>query len=183
MRWEDLFADLEAQAHADEAVDLRAEVADRTRRELARVALADRLAAHLGRDLSLGVNGLGPVHGRLVDVATQWLLVEEGGGRSTLVPSGACLWVQGLGRSAQVASDQSVRRRSTLAAALRALAVQRVSLTVHLVDGSRLSGTIDRVHADHVDLAEHPIELARRPAAVVAVRAVAHAAVAAARSC
>jgi diacylglycerol kinase family enzyme len=45
VRWDELFGDLEAQWQAQLRRELDAEVADRTRRERAAIALADRLAA------------------------------------------------------------------------------------------------------------------------------------------
>ena len=44
VRWDQLFADLEAQLEAEEARDLRLEVADRIRRERAQVGLAGEAA-------------------------------------------------------------------------------------------------------------------------------------------
>jgi hypothetical protein len=57
MRWADLFADLEAQLDSEQATQQRAEVADRSRRELASIALLDRLSAHLNRTIQVGVGG------------------------------------------------------------------------------------------------------------------------------
>ena len=63
MRWERLFDDLEAQAAEAEHASLGPEVADRTRRELARVRLADRFRAAVGRRVTLVVAGVGQVTG------------------------------------------------------------------------------------------------------------------------
>jgi hypothetical protein len=178
VRWDDLFADLEAQLDRDEDAGLRAEVADRSRRELAAISILDRACAHLGTELQLGVSGVGPVRGRLVDAAGQWLLVEEHPGRDVLVPMTACLWAVGLGRGVEVQPERSLRRRLGLGSALRSLAQQRLPLHLVLTDATQVTGTIDRVHADHVDLAEHPADEPRRRGVVLGVRAVCFAAIA-----
>ena len=61
MRWQRLFEDLEAQAEQAELAALDSEVADRTRREMARIRLADRFRAGLGQTLTINVLGLGTV--------------------------------------------------------------------------------------------------------------------------
>jgi hypothetical protein len=171
MRWADLFADLEAQVQAEHDADHRAEVADRSRRELASIRLLDRLTGHLGRPVRVGLRGVGPLDGRLTDAAEQWLLVEDASGRAALAPTAACLWVEGLGRSAVVPGEHSLARRLGLPAVLRTLAVQRIPLRIRLDDGAQVTGTIDRVHADHLDLADHAEDQQRRAHAVRSVRA------------
>jgi len=173
VRWEELFDDLEAQVEQADAAELASEVADRTRRELARIRLIDRLRASIGADLVCGTSGAGSVAGRLLDVGPDWLLLGERPHRDSLLPVAAVLSVSGLGaRAAEPGSEGKVAARLGLAHALRALARDRSVVTCVLVDGSALSGTLDRVGADFFDLAEHPPGESRRAASVRAVRSV-----------
>lgn len=169
MRWQALFDDLEAQLDAQAAAELWSEVAERSRAERASVHLADRLRAHDGEPLALRLRDGTTVAGVTADVAVEWLAVQQG--RSpVLVPLGAVVAVGGLSRS--VAPEPgAVLRRLGLASALRALARDRAPVRLRL-DGADVSGTIDRVAADHLDLAEHPLDEPRRAATVRQVLAV-----------
>jgi hypothetical protein len=113
------------------------------------------------------------VSGVLTEVGPDWLLVEDDGVRSCLVASGAVRSVAGLGRRTAAAEPVGpVRGRLDLRRALRGLARDRCAVQVVLDDGGVLSGTLDRVGADYVELAEHPADLPRRAEAVQGVRAV-----------
>ncbi len=169
MRWEALFADLAAQAEAEERAELDAEVRDRTRREGGLVRTVDRLRGSVGGSVTVTVHGAGPVGGRLLDAGRDWLLLEEAAGRDVLVPLAAVLAVDGLGRRAEPAAG-AVTERLDLRWALRGLARDRARLQVVLRDGGLSSGTLDRVGADHVELAEHDPGEWRRAAAVQGVR-------------
>jgi hypothetical protein len=183
MRWQALFADLEAQLDAAAAAELAGEVAERSRIEHGRVTTADRLAAAGSADLSVVLPGHDVLRGCLLDAGVDWLLLAEPGGREALVPLSALLSVTGLSRAAVAPeADGPVGRALDLRWALRGLARGRTGVVLGLSDGSAVSGTLDRVGADHVELAEHPAGEARRAPAVRAVRLVPLAALVVVRS-
>ena len=183
MRWQQLFADLQGQFEEQEAAADRAEWSSRARAEIGSVALADRLRGAVGSSLSLHCRGAGRVAGRLVEVGPDFVLVEDEQARSSLVAAGAILAVSGLSRRTAVAEDAGpVRGRLDLRRALRALARDRAAVHLTLDDGLVLSGTVDRVGADYLELAEHPADQPRRSEAVVGVRAVVIGAIAVVRS-
>ena len=182
MRWRGLFDDLEAQFDAAEAAELAGEVAERSRREAALVRLVDRLRAAEGAPVAVTVTGAGVLRGRLLDAGTDWLLLEEAGAREVLVPLRGVLGVTGIGARAAAPDDGPVAKRLDLRWALRGLARSRTGVALGLVDGTLVTGTLDRVGADHLDLAEHGLGEARRAAAVRQVRLVPLTAVALVRS-
>ncbi len=173
MRWEQLFADLEAQAAEEESAAELAEASSRARAEYGSVLLADRLRGSLGQELSLRCRGAGELSGRLVDVGVDWLLLVDGQGRDVLVAAGAVSAVAGLAAvTAAAVPVGEVARRLDLRRALRGLARDRATVSCLLEDGGVLAGTVDRVGADFVELAEHPLDQPRRRGAVTSVRAV-----------
>lgn len=148
MRWNDLFADLEAQMGAAEHAQFRAEVQDLTRSERATVELAARLLSARGVSISLTLSDGELVRGILVDAAAQWLLVGAMGPQ-TLVPLSAVVMVSGLPpRSTELTE---VDRRLGIGHALRALARDRARVIVHTGAGS-VSGLIGAVGADFIEL-------------------------------
>lgn len=155
VRWDGLFRDLEAQLAAADAAELDAEVADRTRRESALLALLDRASGARGTRVGIRVHGGVTVEGVLAEVGSQWLLLVDDAGRDVLVPAGAVLMVSGLAVwTGSSGAGGQVAARLGLGSALRALARDRAPVTVLLVDGSTVTGTIDRVGADFVEITD-----------------------------
>ena len=172
MRWTALFDDLEAQLEAAQAAERSAEVAERARREAALLGLLDRLRPGVGGLVAVHLPGPVVLRATLLDCGTDWLLLGEQGGREVLVPLHAVLGVTGVGRTAVAGATSAVAKRLDLRWALRGIARSRAGVTLGLTDGTLLHGTLDRVGADHLDLAEHAPGEARRPAAVRQVRLV-----------
>ena len=175
MRWDRLFGDLEAQMEAGDRAAFEAELSDLVRAERAAVRLVDRLRAHVGCDVVLHLVAGDPARGALLEVGADWVLLRSSV-NDVLVPSAAVAGVSGLSRSA-VNDDARAGRLLRLTTVLRGLAGDRSRLAVELAGGVTLHGTIDRVGADHVDLAVHALDEPRRQASVAGARTLVTAAI------
>lgn len=164
VRWELLFADLEALADATERAAFEGDVVDRARAERAGLQLVDRLRAHVGAGLTFRLLGGDRVTGRLADVGLDWILLDGDG--AVLLPLTAVTGIERLSRRASPQEESALARRVRLTVALRRLSHDRAGVSVRLVDGAVLTGTIDRVGADHLDVALHPAGELRRSGAV-----------------
>lgn len=169
MRWERLFADLEGMVDEHDRASRESEIADRVRRELARVELSDRLRANDGR-IELLLRGGRLIRGELIDSGADWLVVDERHRGEVLIPVHAVIEVSGLGRSVAAPSDP--RRLLTLGQALRVLARHRVGVVVEDELRRVRTGTIDIVGADFFELAQHPLDVPRRGGNVLATRVI-----------
>ena len=96
MRWERLFADLDAQLAAADAAELAGEVTDRTRREVARLHMGDRARLAIGAQVSVGLGAAGGAAGRLERNGPGWWLLAGDAGVDQLVCTDALTWVAGL---------------------------------------------------------------------------------------
>ncbi len=193
MRWERLFDDLEAQLSSDETRELEAEVADRTRRERALVGLHERFAAAVDRTVvEIRVSGVGLLRGLVTGSGPDWVLLDHrvdaalsvvpatGSGtprvdRPMLVATQAIRAVTGLGGAEQIGA---VAKGFGFGSALRAVSRDRAVVDVVDVDGGVVTGTIDNVGQDYLEVAEHSADLPRRAENVLAVRAIPFAGVA-----
>jgi hypothetical protein len=182
VRWDELFADLEAQADALELAERATEVSERARIEFATIGMLERLRAGIGGQIRVQLLGGLSIGGSLVRAGSDWLLCQEGAGREALIATSALRVVHGLGRlSAVPGSGGPVLARLSLRSALRGIARDRSGVRLHLIDGEVLDATIDRVGADFVEVARHPASEARRRSEVREVVLVPTAALAAVR--
>lgn len=178
MRWDDLFGDLAAQWDAELRRELDAEVADRTRRERALVGLYERLAAAGEEVVTVALRSGARVTGRVVDVGDGWLLLRAVGGGPlagpVLVPFAGVMAVTGL--SPRVGGT-AMGRRFGLGYALRGLSRDRSVVLLTDLTGSVVTGTIDAVGLDVLELSEHAADVPRRAENVTGRRLVPFAAV------
>jgi hypothetical protein len=169
-RWDDLFADLAAHAAGLDAVADDLEIAERTRIERVGVTLRGRVRAGFGREVTVFVRHGEPIRGVLRDVGADWLRVVATGSegvavRETVAATSSVLAIRGLpagpGTGFAIGSGIAASFRQVL----RMLSRDRSTVTVRMA-GLDLSGTIDQVCADFVELAEVPVGEYRRQRAV-----------------
>lgn len=87
-----------------------------------------------------------------------------------IVPLTAIVQVSGLSRLVAGPEATAAIRRFGLGSALRGVARDRAPVRVDDIAGRVLTGTIDGVGADYLELVEHPIDVARREAEVLGQR-------------
>jgi len=184
MRWGKLFDDLEGQLEQEleaEDVDLRAE---EERLRLGRLSLRDRLLAVHGSGTGDGTVALLVAGSRLavrpVSIGKDWLsgdLIDGAARRAQcVVPlssiGGILLDREQVRASLDPLPEDDVPRLSArlgLSFVLRDLCRRRRAVELVTAQGT-ITGTIDRVGRDHLDLAEHSLDAARRESAVTHYR-------------
>ena len=182
MRWDELFADLEAQVEAAELAQRSGEIDERTRSEFGALGLHERLRAAEGVPLRVRLSGQLVLTATLRRVGPDWMLLDEDGGREAVIVLAHVLGVRGLGRrSATPDTAGVIESRLGIRHVLRGIARDRSPCRLHLPDADTVDATIDRVGSDFVEVATHGAgELRRRQdvrdvellplAALVAVR-------------
>lgn len=159
---------MEAHVREQELSERRAEVADRTRRERAGIRVVDRLLAHEG-EIDIVLTTSRSIRGRLEDLGDGWCTVA-GSHSQHLVALAAVVQIAGLGSRADTGQSTRTVRRLSLGYALRALSRDRATVRVDDVLGRTVTGTIDNVGGDFVEVTEHPLDVPRRPENVLGRR-------------
>lgn len=171
-RWDRVFADLEAQARTYADGELADEIADRTRREWARISLADRLGAARLRTMSIRVHdapaGFRALRLTVSAVGTDWFLGASHTGSvpvEWLLPTSSLLTVDDLGGSARSPDTKGlVDQRYDFSAILRGWVRDRRPVVIGVAGVGEVSGTLDRAGRDHVDIGLHHADDFRRSA-------------------
>ncbi|GLY14880.1 hypothetical protein LWF15_04920 [Kineosporia rhizophila] len=172
MRWEELFDDLEGRFEEQERSEAESDLVDLVRGERDRIGFVDRLRAHRNACVTLDLRDGSSRRGTLLDVGKDWVLLRASGRESDLlVPVNAVTSAAGLSQLS-LAAGESIGRRLRLNSVLRGLVRDRAGVAVDLWPTGHLDGTIDRVGADHLDLAIHPPDAMRRAREVRQVRTV-----------
>jgi hypothetical protein len=172
MRWSRLFDDLAGQLEAAERAERDAEAGELRRLEVSRISLGDRLAAAGPAVVTLRADGAGQVEGTVAHAGSEWVLLRTTAGAECLLALAAVSSLSGLPAAAAPPPGE-LDRRLGLGHALRRLARDRSAVVVVTRGGDVHTGTIDRVGADFLDLAEHAPDVPRRPGDVRGVRTVA----------
>ena len=152
MRWEELFADLAAQGDAMAREARRDEIAERYRIEIGSIDLRSRLVAARSKRVAVQTVLGRMITGRLDRVGGDWLLITDEFGREVVVSLDAVQAVRGIGRGPSNANTAAIDVRLEMRSVLRAISRDRSTVVLELADGSTLTGLIDRVAADHVEL-------------------------------
>lgn len=168
MRWNALFDDIEAQVLDEQARERLAEVADRTRRERAARTLLDRLATDWsGVEVLVRSNRL--IAGSVSQVGSDWFALDGPDRREWLVPAAAVIQLTPLAARTDPGGPTALRRFA-LGYALRALSRGRGAVLVDDALGRTVTGTVEAVGADIIELVQHAIDVPPRIGTVGARR-------------
>lgn len=176
MRWDSLFADLEARFGDLADAELMAQLPELQRSAAGRLTIVQRCAGAIGSAVRIRVRSGRVLPGTLRSVGPDWLLLVDAGSRETVVALASVMSIEGLA-SATGAAPAAVARKFDLRMALRGIARDRSPVVIEVTGaadsrsgvGTELSGTIDRVGADFVELAQHAMWEPRRARAVRSV--------------
>lgn len=177
MRWDELFADLEGQLEHGLGAEEREAELEEERLRIGRTTLRDRIAAVGAEPLTVRL-----VDGSLVDLVPRTIGRDWASGDLVGSAAQVVLPLQAVAallptpaqveRSLEPVSLGAVTDRIGLAFVLRDLARRRRTLQLTTPTGV-LTGTVDRVGKDHLDLAVHPADGWRRASAVARIEVLA----------
>lgn len=184
MRWDRFFEDLEDQLAAEWEAERAALDSEAERLRVSRLQLRTRMVgfAQAAEALAIDLVDGSLLEAAVTSVGADWIAARPARTPSALaepsivlVPLAAIRAVGAshgeLLRSArEPASESRLAERVTFGFALRDLARRRAGVTLGTGAGRALTGTIDRVGADHLDIALHDADSPRRAAAVSAFR-------------
>lgn len=166
-RFDALLPGIAAEMAARDAAGDDVLAADLALAEVAQVGLLDRIRAV--ESVVIEVIGHAAVGGRVLGVGRDVVLLRADDAEWAIP-----LWGMGavVGLSASAVVPASARDRLGFSAILREWADAQAPVRLARVGAAPLTGTIDRVGRDHLDLAEHDPGEPRRPGSVRRIAAV-----------
>lgn len=147
MRWDELFAALEAEADDLERRNRDADIADRTRSAHAQHGWLNRCG---DSELTLRVAGAGVLRGVPDRVTPAWLLLRTGGATDWVVSTAAVLGVTGLRTG--VVPHERLDERLGWTHAWWVLSRDRSDVRIVCLDGAVVRGVPEVVGRDYVEL-------------------------------
>lgn len=153
MRWENFFEDLEAQAEAQHAAQLRDEVAEGIRVERAIERLRDRLLCMQNSTVNIKLVGGTELSAQLGPVATEYICLERD--RTRWLVRWAAL--RSIEMPSVRSNDPGRASPVKFAAVLRGVLRDRQRTVLYDINGQAVAeGTLSQVGADFLIIAIHP---------------------------
>lgn len=169
MRWEQLFNDLDARFGELADAEMMAELADRQRVAAGAISVVERVSGAVGRPIRIRTTAGVTISGTLRQVGPDWLLLQEAPGREVVLALRAATIIEGLS-AATGPAIKGIELRLNLRYALRGMARDRAPIALVVCGGAgphtEVTGTIDRLGADFLELALHAPWEPRRAASV-----------------
>jgi hypothetical protein len=172
-----VFEELEAEFEAGLRREAEQETVAAIRAQVGATTLWEQVARHVGTE-AVARAGAHLVRGTVAASYPDFFVLQDPEGGQHLVRAQASSLALSPGQEPLQPAPGTAARRFHLALALRELARRREPVRVELVDGNAVTGTIEAVGSDYLELAEHEVGEARREAAVRAHRFAAFAAIA-----
>jgi hypothetical protein len=172
-----VFEELEAEFEAGLRREAEQEAVAAIRAQMGATTLWQQLARRTGTEV-VARAGSRAIRGILLASYPDFLVLKDQQGGQHLVRGQAASLALPPGQAALQPVPGDAAHRFGLALALRELARRREPVRVELLDGNTVTGTIEAVGSDYLELAEHEVGEARRETAVRARRFAAFAAIA-----
>ncbi|HYY78502.1 MAG TPA: hypothetical protein VFD04_04860 [Actinomycetes bacterium] len=172
-----VFDDLEAEFEAGLRHEADQEAAAAVRAGVGETVLWQQLARLAGAEVTVRCGGR-VIHGLTIASYPDFFVVRAGDAAEHLVPFGPAVSVSLPAAPPRPRPVPAAPLRWRLALALRELARRREPVRVDLADGGWLTGTIESVGSDYLEVAEHDLGEPRRRPAVKARRLLGFAAIA-----
>ncbi len=165
MDWQDLLAELEAEAEALADRQREALAADLARDERRHVGISQRLAACIASTVSVQLASGEALTGQVDAVGSDWVLISDHH-REHVVLLSHVHSIKGLSAQAKVISTSRIVAFMNAHWLLVRICQQRSQVSLRLVSGELCTARIEKVGADHLDLSNHQTVLV---SAIVAI--------------